>query len=179
MRLNSMTSASFAIRLVASALLALGLAAAPAEAQEQGKYGNDLSLFVGNMLPNQIEGVSEILPVFGGRYAFTSSIGALEVGGANTHALGVDWTTLEVSLRGEIPVGDGLSGLIYFGPSFHYYTAAWETERKSETGIHAGAAGMMLVADTLWLRADLKFMGNPGTAMYLLFGLVFRGNGGN
>ncbi len=85
-----------------------------ASAQSQD-IGNDLSLYLGSMLPNQIDGVTEILPVFGGRYSIATQAGSVEMGLANTHAMGVDFTTAELSLRGDVPVGEGMTGIIYGG----------------------------------------------------------------
>ena len=79
-----------------------------------------------------------------------------------------------VSLRGEIPVMTGISGLIYGGPDFHYYSPIGTTQRQMDYGVHFGVGALMLVSETLWLRSDLKFNGNPGTSMSLLFGFMFR-----
>lgn len=149
----------------------------PAFAQDQGG-SDDVSLFIGSLLPNQIDGVTEILPVFGGRYGLGSRIGTIEFGAGNSHAEGVDFSTLSMSLRGDVPVGDGLEGLIYGGIDFNWYRPVDQTDRKSETGFHIGAGGLLMVSDSLWLRTDLKFMGGPGTSLYLLFGLLFRSSGG-
>ena len=143
-------------------------------AQAQGDVGSDFSMFLGYMLPNQIDGVTEILPIFGGRYAFGLPAGAVEISGENSHAQGIDWTSFGLSLRGEIPVATGVTGLIYAGPSLHYYAPVNDTARRSDYGFHFGIGGLMLVTDSLWLRSDLKFMGNPGTSLYLMFGLMFR-----
>lgn len=148
------------------------------QAQSGDSSANDLSLFFGYMLPNGIDQVTEIMPVFGGRYAFGLPIGAVEIEGINTHSEGVDFTTVEASLRGEIPLAHGLTGLIYGGPDIHWYIPQGDTQRHTDYGLHVGAAGLLLVTDSLWLRTDLKFMANPGTALYLLFGLMFRTPGG-
>ena len=157
-------------------LFAIALAfVAPIEARAEGaESGTDFSMFVGYMLPNQIDGVTEVFPLFGGRYAFAIPGGAVEITGENAHALGIDWTSFGLSLRGEIPVMTGISGLIYAGPDFHYYTPINDTQRKPDYGVHVGVAALMLVSETLWLRSDLKFNGNPGTSMSLLFGFMFR-----
>ena len=139
---------------------------------------DDFSLFAGHMLPNQINGVDEILPVFGGRYAFGTSFGAIELGGQNTHAHGIDFTTITLDLRGEFPLAQGVTGLLYLGPVMNYYSEVDSSDRKLEYGVEAGMAGMLLLSDTLWLRTDLKFMGGPGTSLYLLFGFVFRTSNG-
>lgn len=163
------------MRFVIASLFALMIATIgqPAFAQDQGG-GDDVSLFLGSMLPNQIDGVTEILPVFGGRYGLGSRLGTIEFGLGNSHAEGVDFSTLSMSLRGDVPVGDGLEGLIYGGVDFNWYRPVEQTDRKSETGFHIGTGAMLMVSDSLWLRTDLKFMGGPGTSLYLLFGLLFR-----
>lgn len=146
---------------------------------QSSETGSDISLFMGYMLPNQIDNVTEIMPVFGGRYALTfPNVGALEIEGLNTHSYGVDFTTLAVSLRGEIPLMQGLSAIVYGGPDLHYYIPNGDNARHTDYGAHVGIGGLMLVSDTLWLRSDLKFLGNPGTQMQLLFGLMFRSSAG-
>lgn len=148
-----------------------------ASAQEGSAGASDFSLYVGSLLPNQIDGVTEILPVWGARYGLGTQLGTVEFGGSNTHAQGVDFTTLTVSLRGDIPVADQTLGLIYGGLDLNYYQPVNETSRQTVTGVHIGTGLMVKVVDTLWLRADLKFMGGPGTSLYLAAGLVFRPSG--
>jgi hypothetical protein len=144
---------------------------------QTGPYGDDVSFFIGHLLPNQIEGVTEILPVFGARYAMPTQAGFVEFGLGNTHAYGVDFSTLDVSLRGEFPVGDGVAAFMYTGGTLNWYQPQGATKRELETGFHFGAAGVMLVSDTLWLRSDLRFGVGPGTSLSILFGLVFRSSG--
>lgn len=163
--------------LIIVALWIMAFDATPVVAQSTGPgYGDDVSLFIGSMLPNQIDGVTEILPVFGGRYGLSTSAGFVDFGLANTHAEGVDFTTLSLSLRGEIPAGDGISGIVYAGADLNWYAPMHSESRKTDTGLHIGAGAMMLVTESFWLRSELKFMGGPGTSLYLLFGAVFRGS---
>lgn len=158
-------------------LLGLLLLATPVYAQQGdggGSGGSEISLFLGSMLPNQIEGVTEILPVFGGRYGLhTSSVGVMEFGLTNAHAEGVDFTTFSGSLRADLPTIDQFFGLIYGGIDIHYYRPVNTDERKTETGLHVGSGLMMHVSNTLWLRTDLKFMAAPGTSLSIMFGFVF------
>lgn len=161
--------------LLLAALVTTLASSRPALAQSSGTTNSDdFSLFVGHMLPHQIEGVDEILPVFGGRYAFGTSFGAIELGGQNTHAHGIDFTSVSLDLRGEFVLAQGVSGLLYLGPVLNYYSPKDSSDRKLEYGVEAGAAGTLLLSDTLWLRGDLKFMGGPGTSLYMLFGFIFR-----
>lgn len=147
-------------------------------AQEGGEAGgSEISLYLGSLLPNQIDGVTEILPVFGGRYGFrTGSMGLVEFGLSNTHAEGVDFTTFSGSLRADLPAIDQFVGMIYGGIDFHYYRPAGSEDRRTETGLHVGSGLLMHASDTLWFRTDLKFQAAPGTSLVILFGLVFRTN---
>jgi len=168
--------ASFSLCFLFAAFSFFG--AETACAQSEGGT-RDVSLFVGHMLPNQIDGVTEILPIFGGRYTYGTSAGDFEFSLENAHAEGVSWTSLGLSLRGEGPLAPGISALLYGGPSVHYFRPAGDTIRHFDFGVHFGIAGLMLVGDTLWVRSDLKFLGGPGTALYLNIGLMFRTSGGN
>ena len=154
------------------------VAVVPAFAQDSGSNPDEISLYLGSMLPNQIPGVTEILPVAGGRYGIGTRLGTFEFGGANSHASGIDFTTFEADLRGDFPVAEGLLGIGYGGFDYNWYSPIGSSNRQSETGFHVGVGAMMLASNTLWLRTDLKFMGGPGTSLYLLFGFVFRGVGG-
>ena len=141
-------------------------------------HGDDISLFIGSMLPNQIDGVTDILPVFGGRYGFQTGLGTIEAGGSNTHAKGVDFTNLDLSLRGEQPVAPGVSGLIYGGADFNWYIPQGSSDRQSVWGFHLGVGGAMTVTDTVSLRGDIKFMAGPGTSLLFLIGVLFRTGSG-
>ena len=147
----------------------LGLLAEPhdAVAQEGGaEQASEISLFVGSLLPNQIDGVTEILPVFGGRYGFsTDRLGVAEFGVSNTHAEGVDFTILSASLRADLPAIDQFIGSVYGGVDLSWFRPAGSEDRKTETGLHVGAAMAIMVSDTLWFRSDLKFNASPGTSM--------------
>jgi len=142
---------------------------------ESTSGSDEIGFYLGNMLPSSIENVSEILPVFGGRYGIqTARVGIAELGLFNSHANGVDFTTFETSLRGSMPAGTGMDVLYFGGLDFNYYRPEGEESRKTQTGFHVGAGAMMQITDTLWLRGDLKFMGGPGQSLYLLFGIVFK-----
>jgi hypothetical protein len=146
-----------------------------AMAQSTSAGSDEISFYLGEMLPSGIENVTEILPVFGGRYGLkTARAGVAEFGLFNTHAAGVDFTTFEASLRGSIETTPGMDVVYFGGADVNYFRPENEDDRKTVTGFHVGAGGMMQVTDTLWLRGDLKFMGGPGTSLFLLLGIVFR-----
>ena len=137
--------------------------------------GSEISLYVGSLLPNQIEGVTEILPVLGGRYGFkTGSFGVVELGLSNSHAEGADFTTLSGSLRADLPAIDQFVGIVYGGLDVNYYRGAGSDSRKTETGLHFGTGLMYRFTETVWFRTDLSFMVQPGTSLSILAGLVFK-----
>jgi hypothetical protein len=145
-------------------------------AQEAGGAdGSEISLFLGSMLPNQIDGITEILPLMGGRYGFhTANLGVVELGLTNTHAEGVDFTTLSGSLRADLPAIDQFVGIFYGGIDLNYYRPAGSENRSTDTGLHLGTGLMVHVSDTLWFRTDLKFMASPGTSLSIMAGFLFR-----
>jgi hypothetical protein len=169
----------FLMNLIRSLLiLCLVFGSTSAFAQDSVTGGNDISLYVGKMLPNQIDGVDEILPVFGGRYGLGFSFGLVEFGLANTHAEGVDFTTFETSYRYDLPLEEGLLVLVGGGLDLNYYKPEGESSRKTEVGLHVNTGAMMAISNAFWLRGDLKFMGGPGTSLSLLFGIVIRDTSG-
>lgn len=140
-----------------------------------GDGGSEFSLFIGSMLPNQIDGVTEILPVFGGRYGLpTARLGVAEFGFANTHAEGVSFTTFSASLRADLPAMDSFVGFVYGGLDISYFRPAGSEDRKTDSGLHVGAGLSVHASDTLWFRSDLKFNASPGTSLSILFGIVFQ-----
>ena len=147
-------------------------------AQESGTAdGSEVSLYLGSMLPNQIDGITEILPIFGGRYGIkTTNLGMLEFSFSNIHAEGVDFTTLSATLRADLPAIDQFVGIFYGGVDFNYYRPATASDRTTDTGLHIGTGLMMHTTDTLWFRTDLKFMASPGTSLSILFGVVLKTN---
>ena len=143
-----------------------------------GESQSDFSFFLGEMLPYQIPGIADILPLFGARYGLDYSWGAIEFEGENAHAQGVDWTQASVAFRADIPVSPGIDASASIGPDFLWYTPINDTARHGDWGGHVNGAVLMQVKDSLWIRADLKMMFNDGgSALYIMGGLMFRPSG--
>lgn len=150
-------------------------------------YAAEYSFHVGSLLPNQIDGVTEILPTVGLRYAMPLNFGGLEAGFTNSHAHGVDYKLFSASFRGDLAPMPDLIALFYIGPDFHYYSPVNETRRVTNWGFHVGAGVEMHLGGPLYMRGDMKFNMNPGTALYIGFGVAVRlpdgggggGGGGN
>jgi hypothetical protein len=173
---DGMMNRFYFLILILLSVSVVSLKANPAFAQNDGGIPSDeISLFVGSHLPSQIDNVTEVLPVFGARYGFgTRRFGIMEVGASNTHAKGVDFTNFDVSLRGNIPWDDGLVAIFYAGGDGNYYRGEGETKRKLEAGWHIGTGAMIMATNNLWFRGDIKFMGLPGSSLFVTFGLVFQ-----
>ncbi len=137
-------------------------------------YGSEASFHLGSLLPNQIDGVAEILPTVGFRYAIPASFGGVETGYATSHARGVDYKLISASLRGDIQVMPDMIALFLFGPDLHYFTPIYQTKRVTDYGFHVGAAVEMHLGGRAWLRGDMKFNMNPGIALYIGFGIALR-----
>lgn len=134
-------------------------------------------LGAGPMLPNAIDGVSEIMPTWGARYGFQSGLGMLEPGFNIAKAYGVTYYNPFLSMRGSFPV-EGFLAILYAGIDGHYYTPPDEATKMAFGG-HVGGGLSVKAAGNLWLRTDMKFNFNPGTAMFIGFGLEMHLDGGS
>jgi hypothetical protein len=174
---KSVESGSRSRRALSAGLIALitSVGSELAHAQSDANDGgSELSLHVGYLLPNQIPGVTEIMPVFGARYAtpFIGTMGEFAFG--NTHAEGVDFTTFSAGARIDLPEIDQFVGFVTAGLDLHWYIPNGATKRQTDNGFHLGTGLMMRAVESLWLRSDIKLMAQPGTALYIGFGVTFR-----
>ena len=181
--------------LFVTTLLGASIALAQAD-EKQGESGSvsprfaamstEAAFVCGEFLPNQIEGITELMPLCGARAGFkmgkkTFMEGQL-VGGsarAQRYILG------SFSFRGDLQVDD-IVGSFYGGPDIHYATSptygtsgANGEQTKMYFGVHIGGAVWWEFTDNLFLRTDLQFNLNPGTSLFVGFSLVLRfGAGG-
>ncbi len=146
-----------------------------AQARNNGKnWGSEFGVFGGVLLPYLIWGVEEIQPFVGGRYALPLNYGALEAEAASSNAKGVSYQLASLSYRGEIvPIPD-VTTIFYIGPDFHYYRGTWDTNQYSVWGFHVGSGALMHVGGPIFVRLDMRFNSNPGTSLYLNFGITVR-----
>lgn len=159
----------------------LSVAVSPTWAQtpsEKQDYGFEMGAHLGKLLPNQIGGVTEIVPQWGFRTGWaTGSHSAMEVGAIMGKGEGADWTNASVSLRMDIPI-ETLTGIALIGIDVTHYQGV-NTPKKTFGGGHIGGGIMALIADELWFRSDMKFNVNPGTSLYFGFGFLLRFAGGD
>lgn len=156
-------------------LFALLLVASPSFAQQpeqDKKIGFEWGLHTGPLLPNQIEQVTEIMPMWGARVGFPNRNAMVEIGATSARAYGTSLYNGHISYRGDITV-ESLTGIFYAGLDLYHITPP-EQSGRTEGGGHVGAGLMTLIGDVAWFRADMKFNINPGTALYIGFGITFR-----
>lgn len=140
--------------------------------------GWETGLLIGNLLPNQIGGVTEITGMGGFRAGYRlgpTSFGESTFISGNGH--GVEWKNLSASIRMDIPV-ENFVGIAYVGPDMTYYKNANSSSNRMIFGGHVGGGIQVRMGGTAWLRADMKFGLSPGTSMFIGLGLNFRFPGG-
>jgi hypothetical protein len=136
--------------------------------------GYEVGVHVGNLLPNQISGVTEITGLGGARIGYkVGQLTFIEGGATMGNSNGVEWKNVDLSLRMDIPV-EHLVGMAYIGPDVNYYKASTSEKSKLIFGAHAGGGMQTKLGRFTWFRADMKFGVSPGTSLYIGFGFVFR-----
>lgn len=145
----------------------------------EGSDSSEMNFQFGDMLPDQIDGVTEILPMFGFLYSTSIAGAMLELGFLNAHASGVDYTQFPIRGRYDIPIDQYLNVIVYAGPELNYYTQLGTDSRTSIVGFNLGGGFIYHIMDTLWFRSEMKFSVNPGDSLYVGFGFTWRsGSGG-
>lgn len=158
-------------------LLFISGGSAIAQSSESDPTGSNITwewgLHAGNLLPNQIPGLTEITGLGGVRGGYRLAPGAfLESGLATGSGEGATWTNLHLAVRAEIPV-ETIVGIVFAGVDGIYYQGVGQ-EKKLFGGGHVGGGVQALLGGSVWFRSNMKFTVNPGTSMYIDFGLMFR-----
>ncbi|MBK9294615.1 MAG: hypothetical protein IPM57_09240 [Oligoflexia bacterium] len=174
----------------------IALAALPSfaqEEQEEAKIGGvpakfatmskEVSFLCGPFLPNQIEGITEGIPLCGGRFAFkTANNRYLEINFLSGSSKAQRYILGSLSIRGDTAFDDIIAS-VYVGGDIHYPTRpfydpttgiATGDSTSIYFGGHLGGALWAELTDGLYVRSDLKFNLNPGTSLFLGFNLVLR-----
>ena len=141
----------------------------------------EIAAVCGPFLPNQIPGITEIMSLCGGRFAFRLGRNTMlesqlitGAGSAQTYSLG------SISFRGDVQI-DEIIASYYAGADVHDVTspvfnsgAATTSANNIYFGAHVGGALWWDISDVFATRVDLQFMFNPGTSLFLGFSLVLR-----
>lgn len=141
--------------------------------------GPEMSAYIGTLLPNQIKGVTEILPTWGARYSQPLSVGYVEGGFRDSHAKGVDFDVLSVAYRYDMNTIEGFTNILYLGYQMSAYRPINMQDRIWTGGGFVGSGLMIKVASSFWLRTDLGLTVSPGTSLFLNIGFAIRAPGGN
>lgn len=169
-------------------LLCLGLSASnvfaqgadPAGEEKEDTTGDkalyELGVHLGNLLPNQVSGVSEITGLGGVRAGFrfapmTYAEGGIIMGNGS----GASWKNVHLDVRIDMPV-ENLVGMAYVGVDTVYYEGTDQNARLIFGG-HAGGGIQAHLSGNMWFRSDMKFGFSPGTSLYVGFGFSFRFDG--
>lgn len=148
-------------------------------AEDNAPKGPEFGGYMATVLPNQIKGVTEILPAWGVRYSYPLTVGYIEGGLRDSHAKGVDFDVLSIDYRYDTNQIEGFTNIFYLGYNENYYRPVNTTKRNLIGGGFFGSGLMMKVASTFWLRTDLSLAVSPGTSLMLGLGFVIRAPGGN
>jgi hypothetical protein len=137
----------------------------------------EVGFHLGSLLPNQVNGVSEIMGLGGLRVGMRMSpLSYFETGFITGNGSGQEWKNLHADFRMDIPV-ETLVGLAYVGADTVYFKGPGHSTQLVFGG-HAGGGVQMHLTGVTWFRTDMKFGFSPGTSLYIGFGLVWRLGGG-
>ncbi len=155
-----------------------------ADAQETGgsddsgaNVGYEAGFHIGNLLPNQVPGLTEITGMGGLRGGYrVGNFVFLEGGAIRGKGHGAEYTNIDASVRIDYPF-ENLVAMVFLGPNLTYY----KTDTRKALfygGGHVGGGIQALIGGNVWFRSDMNFSINPGTSLYIGFGFVFRFAGG-
>lgn len=162
--------------LVVICILSLFSTVAFSQANDENAslYGWAWSWHTGPFLPNNIPGVTEIQPTTGLRLTFpTSAYSSTDYFFSSSNAEGVTYYNLAISKKAENDF-DGMTTLAYLGlDAFSYKVGTGDFQTKG--GGHFGIGLVSPLGGHTNFRMDMKFnFSDPGTALYLGFGLEMR-----
>ena len=148
-----------------------------AQEGDAGKGISQFGAYVGNVLPNGIDGAEEIFPLWGLRYSHAmSSTGFLDFSTYAGNSEGVTWQALSIGASMQAPV-ETLIGHAGIGLDFTRYSTS-ESDTKNTGGGHFIGGVMSEIGGNVLARFDMKLNSKPGTSLYFAIGLVFALDGG-
>jgi hypothetical protein len=131
-----------------------------------------VGFFIGHLLPNQIEGVTEIVPMGGLRFSTPLGVSSsIEGTAAFGKGNGASYNTADLDYRYDSSLDEFLA-MLYGGVTLHYYKPG-DLAYKLGYGVNLGMGLMIPISEVLNFRLDMKFNMNPGTALFIGFGFSF------
>lgn len=142
--------------------------------------GSELGFHVGRLLPDQINGLTEIISGWGLRYGMKTARGFVEAGTTFYNGEGTRYNSISISMRADIPV-ESMVAQVFAGLDLNQISTPLISEASYLGGGHVGGGILSLISGDVWFRADMKFNINPGASLYIGFGFIVRipdGGGG-
>jgi hypothetical protein len=135
--------------------------------------GMAVSVFTGPLLPNNIDGVTEIQSSWGARLAKVAEwVDFYEAGLLVSNAKGVELFNYFISAKIEVDTKAFLTQ-VYAGLDFLIYESNKGFDDKV-FGMHAGTAFLAHISETIFFRTDMKLTFKPGNTLFIGFGLETR-----
>lgn len=156
--------------------LCAGLAKAQ-EDEEEIEYvpsAYEFGIVVGTFLPNQINNVTEILPAWGGRYAWGAKRGAREATLILMRGKGTVYYMGSFTFRQDWVMDNSLQIYMGVGGDIHYYSPADINKNRFYGGGHVAGGFLTRLQQDMWFRAGMKFNVVPGTSLLIEFGFQWR-----
>lgn len=133
----------------------------------------EVGFHVGDILPNQIGGLSEIIGLGGLRIGTRiAPLTYFEGGFITGNGAGAQWKDVHADVRMDIPV-ENLVGFAYLGADTLYFKGAGKSTQVLFGG-HVGGGLQAHFTGNVWFRGDMKFSISPGTSLYVGAGLEYR-----
>jgi hypothetical protein len=133
----------------------------------------EIGAHLGDLLPNQIHGVTEIMGLGGLRIGARFSPRSYFEGGIIMgNGSGQQWRDLHADVRMDSPV-ENLLASAYVGADSVMYKGVDQGQRIIFGG-HVGGAIQARLGQSTYFRGDMKFSFSPGTSLYFGVGIVFR-----
>jgi hypothetical protein len=128
---------------------------------------------MGSLLPDQIDGVTEIMPMWGFGVGMSNLSSAYSLQYINSTANGIKINAFSLETRKDVPFSS-LVGSVSLGLDYQGITLPGEESATYYGGGHVGGGILALISSGLYVRMNMKFAFSPGVAMFLGFGLLYR-----
>jgi hypothetical protein len=144
-----------------------------------------VGLKTGSFLPYGIEGVRELLPMWGLRLGHSlSRTFSMEYNLDMANAKGVNYNLAYLSFRTDFNIGQVLPLFVIAGVDAHYYKRRdsygsitgrlTEYDYQFSTGWHLGFGNETLIFGDLYLRSDVRMGFSPGRQLSVALGMMYR-----
>lgn len=128
----------------------------------------------GWVLPDQVPGMTEVLPTWGLRGGLgVSQRTLLSASYFNALAKGVDSHQLNLEARYSA-FSEGVIGYLSAGAALLRYESDTLEEEQQKVNILMSTGALLHLNHRLWLQSEMQFQLDPGVQLRLTFGLAYR-----